>query len=242
MPHRPANTVPREIEFKFSVANPQALRQLTEHLGLPEDRVNRGVVQRNHFFDTPARALRSGGAIVRLREQARTYTLTVKAMGPAESAQAALSERSEYETPMAAVSARAVLSAQTLPLDTLRALFSAHSEAIAALLTRCAVAQDLHCLGYFENTRTTLPITLQVDRRQHALVMEFDTSVFPGCPPAYEIEVEIPSREHAHGIQKALEQLLAQAGISWRTTTNKAARFFAALDAQGHHQDHHPGP
>ncbi len=104
-----------------------------------------------------------------------------------------------------------------------------HRDAITAILSRCAIEDDLSYVGNFKNTRIQLPVTLSADNQRYDVIMEFDSSEYPGCQPACEIEVEIPSEKNAVCIQKALEQLLENAGVTWQTSTNKAARFFTAL-------------
>lgn len=166
---------------------------------------------------------------MRLREQNQRYTLTVKTSAPAE--QAVLTERREFQARIPAARARAFLETRSLPLSALLQSLDAHTQALTRLLEDCEVDRDLCYLGYFENTRVTLPLILDTAAGRQDVVLEFDTSVFPGQAPSYEIEVELPTREAAHGIRPALLQLLRAAGIDWWVTRNKAARFFDALDA-----------
>jgi len=232
-----ANTPPREIEFKFAVSDGEAFQRLIDYLEMPADLLEGGIVQINHFFDTADQALRSQGAIVRLREQNGAYRLTLKQSATAESGTRALSDRIEYETPIPPARARGFLENRSLPLAGLIQAFASQSRAIARLLEDCRADQDLRYTGHFKNTRRALPVTLAVDGKPYRLIMEFDTSEFPGLAPRYEIEVEIPSHDNAKSLQHALVQLLDNAGVNWWTTTNKAARFFAALDTRGRGRD-----
>ncbi len=220
----------REIEFKFAVNGSAAFKQLTDHLGLPSRLLDCGVVQTNHFFDTANHTLQSLGAIVRLREQNAGFTLTVKEMADQETIQTALTERLEYEAYFDSDIACAVLSSKSLSLERLKASLVQHSCALAHLLDRGGIEQSLDYVGHFTNTRIHLPVKLHTANGIFELIMELDSSDFPGHLTSHEIEVEITSHQYAAQIQSALLQLLGSAGITWRTTTNKAVRFFTALN------------
>ncbi len=226
---RPAT---REIEFKYAVNDAGAFKRLIDYLGKPASLLNDGVLQVNHFFDTRDFALRATGSSVRLREQNGGFKLTVKADSRACTDPGALSDRAEYEAEIHTECAEEFLSNRFLPLARLKAALSPHLDALSTLLEPCAEKDGLAYIGHFRNTRIHLPVTLGAADNRYELTLEFDTSEFPGCRPAYEIEVEISPGKDAAAVQDVLERLLVNAGVAWQTTTNKAARFFAALEKQ----------
>ncbi len=220
---------PQEIEFKFAVDHSGAFKQLLEYLDTPADQLENAAVQINHFFDTQQLSLHANGTIVRLREQHGTYKLTVKGKAQTETGESALTVRIEHEAEIDAETGHGCLSSRKLSLAILKKALSGHADELNALLTQSGVEGELSYIGQFKNRRFQLPLTLQVQNVPHELIMELDTSEFPGRDPDYEIEVEISSQTDAAAIQQALEQLLKDAGIDWHTTTNKAARFFDSL-------------
>ena len=85
----------RETEIKLPAADVAAARALLRRGGFRVSK--RRVFERNVVFDTPAFALRSQGALLRLREARRSATLTFK--GPAAAGKH--KSREELETEVA---------------------------------------------------------------------------------------------------------------------------------------------
>jgi adenylate cyclase class 2 len=65
-----------EIELKFPVSDPQLLHNRLLDLGFRLDTPR--TFEQNTLFDTPARALRQAGQLLRLREYGERYTVTHK--------------------------------------------------------------------------------------------------------------------------------------------------------------------
>jgi uncharacterized protein YjbK len=219
----------REVEFKFAVSGAEAFTRLLDHLGKPRSLLQSGILQVNHLFDTPALALHDHGSIVRLREQGGDYQLTVKGDTAPAATDGVLTERIEYESPVDVDAARTLLRTRRISGDRLAGMISDHADAVHDLLRTAGVHGDLVYIGCFSNERIKLPVILPVEGARCELLFELDSSEFPDGVTNTEIEVEITGRDDAEAIRSVLLTLLAQAGIDWQTTSNKAERFFAAL-------------
>ena len=181
----------------------------------------------NHFFDTPARDLRSRRAALRLREEEARFTLTLKGPRSAADGDGALSLRPEEETRIEAREATALLAGE---VDGLR-LLSRRIEGPAPFLAETAQAlagAQLEYLGAFENHRARLgPVALDVDGSALEVLFELDRTEFPGGRTDYEIEVEVAAEHATPALGDVLRELLARAGIEWTTASSKASRFFS---------------
>lgn len=221
----------KEIEFKFAVDDEQAFHLLAKQLRIPESTLDNSTTQFNHFFDSPSFCLHTGNLALRMREQEGCYVFTLKGEASLVSQDhAALSERIEEETSIPANIARDLLEAQCSPVDVIKQYFSTRAAVILAMINDACNQQPLRYVGMFRNERIVLPTsTINVGSTTIELVFELDCSTFPDGSTEYEIEVEISDRVDAGAVSAALNTLLEQAGIKWKTAPSKAARFFDRL-------------
>jgi len=212
----------REVEFKFRVDGPAAFEALAGQAGA---RPGAAVTQTNHFFDTTDRALGRGRHTLRLREESGRFRLTAK--GPGRRA-GALSSRAEEEVEIPRAAAEAILHDQRSALDALEAHAEPRARELLATMRALLAGAPLRHVGAFQNERARLPVRLEVDGRALSVTLELDRTTFPGPQVQYEVEVEIVDADHG-AVERALHALLRSAGVAWRESPSKAARFFDAL-------------
>lgn len=221
-----------EIEFKFRVEAESAFDRLLEVLGAAGTKPS-FEHQHNHFFDTRGRRLRRHGLALRLREEADRCTLTVKGEGRARSTDGTVLERFEAELDVEPSEAHAVLEGRVSPLELLArgggpAVSRAHE-----LLREAVEDEALELVGGFENERATLqPVHMMIEGREERIVFELDRTTLPGGRVDREIEVEVGADSDVEGVRRALYDLLSRAGIEWRPTTSKLARFLEQIEAR----------
>lgn len=217
----------QEIEFKFRVADEDALDRFARSLGF--DRASlEARVQRNTFFDSTDGRLGKHGLALRLRIEGGRGILTVKGKGVPRSEDGTLLARFEVERTMPLVDAEAILAGARSPLEFL-AEDASVTQGLAAVQDALGDAK-LATLGGFENRRTTLPpVELDVEGRSVALVFELDRTSFPGRVDC-EIEAEIGPDVEPEPLMRHLRTLLEHAEVSWSPAPSKLARF---LDIAG---------
>jgi uncharacterized protein YjbK len=211
----------REVEFKFRVEGPAAFEALARAAGV---RPSAPIVQTNHFFDTPARALNSRRHTLRLREEAGRFLLTAK--GPGERA-GALSSRAEEEVEVPKPEAESILVGARSPLDALEARADPRARELLATMRSIAGTTPLRHAGTFQNERGRLAVTLSVEGREVPVTFELDRTTFPGAQVHHEVEVEITGADEA-AVERALRDFFAKADVAWREGPSKAKRFFDA--------------
>jgi len=212
----------REVELKFQLPDERAADALAEAAG--GDRLGT-VVQLNHVFDTPSRALRAHGLTLRLRDQEGDWKVTLK--GPAARLGAAM-DREELEAPTDARRAEAMLAGGESPLEAL----GAGGRSIALLEEARALAgSGVRPLGSFRNRRTRVRTSVP---GYGAAVLEIDRTELPGGRVDHEVELEIdlpPGREARRVAARAetwLRRLLRDVGVEPLPGSGKTGRFLAA--------------
>ena len=221
----------REIEFKFAVHGKQAFDYLVNHLDLPSSVLENGVIQTNHFFDSPGHCLHNHHFVIRLREENNRYSLTIKGeqQSPPDGG-SVLSNRIEEEVVLPAESARAMLDGSITPRQVVKEHFSSRAASLLNMIEAACDQQALVHIGDFRNLRIHLPpVLLPAGNTSERVVFELDSSTFPDGKVDYELEVEISEQSDAKSIETGLKELLRQAGIEWQTAPSKAERFFAAI-------------
>jgi inorganic triphosphatase YgiF len=201
-----------ERELKLALTEAQAQR-LETRLG-PPDRVT---LQRNHYFDTPAGALRRARCGLRLRcEDDRRYLLTLK--GPSRTV-AGLVERFEAERELTRDEADALL-AHGIDLAQARLALPPQLEAHGGGM-RC-----VH-LGALENERRSWRMPAS------ALVIEIDRTRHADGTLECELELELDAQAGPDAAALArVRRLLADAAVPWRPQTRgKLRRFLERRDA-----------
>ena len=73
--------MPNEIEIKFRIDNPPALRRALKEAGFKQ--ITRSTHEMNSLYDLPGQKLRKRGELLRLRKYGETWVLTHKAKGKA---------------------------------------------------------------------------------------------------------------------------------------------------------------
>jgi uncharacterized protein YjbK len=215
-----------EIELKLAVDDAAALERIARAAGGAADAVT--VAQTNHFFDTADRALDRGRFVLRLRAEDADWYLTAKG-STVTSAGGALKRSLEEELQIDDATARALLAGTASPLDRLDDRSSSTRDALVAALRDAVGAAPLTTIGSFTNRRTKLPTTLSVHGAPLPVVLELDTTTFPGGVVHHEVEVELTEGTDAAAAERALRDLLARAGVVGRPAPGKSKRFFAAL-------------
>jgi len=211
----------REVEFKFRVDGPAAFEALARAAG---SRPSAPVVQTNHFFDTPDRALGFRRHTLRLREEGGRFVLTAK--GPGERA-GALSSRAEEEVEVPKPEAESIIVGARSPLAALDARADPRARDLLATMRAIAGRTPLRHVGAFQNERARLDVALGVEGRTIPVTFELDRTTFPGDQVQYEVEVEIAGADAA-ALERALRDFFAKAGVTWRESPSKARRFFDA--------------
>jgi len=211
----------REVEFKFRVEGPAAFEALARAAGA---RPSAPIVQTNHFFDTPARALNSRRHTLRLREEAGRFLLTAK--GPGERA-GALSSRAEEEVEVPKPEAESIVVGARSPLAALEARADPRARELLATMRSIAGTTPLRHVGAFQNERARLDVTLSIASHTIPVTFEMDRTTFPGDQVHYEVEVEIAATDAA-AVEHALRDFFAKANVAWREAPSKARRFFDA--------------
>jgi hypothetical protein len=177
---------------------------------------------------------------VRLRNEEGEYTLTAK--GPSVGVSASISSRTEAEVVIDAVLAAEIRSGLLDPVALLRERLADsihHHDALdddvregnayAALCSSIERARGTHSLrevGYFDNRRRTVPVSLASGVVLH---VEVDQTRFPDGRTDEEVEVELPGAELAPTVEAWLNELAARAGVETKPSSAKLARFHAAL-------------
>lgn len=221
----------REIEFKFGVSGRQAFYRLVTHLELPESVLKEGMTQVNHFFDSKALCLHQKHFVIRVREENRSYILTIKGeRSSAQNGNSVLSNRVEEEVMLPQLAAENLLQGMITPQQAISDHFKSRSAPILQMLSTACNNQDLVHIGEFSNVRIHLPpVMLSVANSREMLEFELDSSTFPDGSVDHEIEIEIHEQTDAAGTEAVLIDLLKQAGIEWHAAPSKAERFFASL-------------
>lgn len=211
----------REVEFKFRVDGPEAFEALAVAAGA---RPSPPVVQTNHFFDTPDRALGFRRHTLRLREEGGRFVLTAK--GPGERA-GALTSRAEEEVEVPKPEAESILVGGRSPLAALEARADPRARELLATMRAIAGSTPLRHAGAFQNERARLDVALGVEGRTLPVTFELDRTTFPGHQVHHEVEVEIAGADPA-AVERALHEFFAKAHVTWREGPSKARRFFDA--------------
>lgn len=221
----------REVEFKLRVDDARDFDALASTLGTTTSAAH-AIAQVNHFYDTPTRALRRNGLVLRLREAEGHYVLTAKGPGETVSSDGVLTSKAEEEVEVDEAAARALLLGEASPLERLRAGLGTRSPALIRALERTVGDEPLRRLGSFRNERRHFgPLPWSVGRETIELQLEMDRTEFPGHRVHYEVEMEVaPGGEHLG--KQALESLFQRAGVGWRSAPSKAERFFSALEGK----------
>ena len=208
-----------ETEFKFLFDDDAALDRVRAELQERGAKSQGAVLQRNHFFDSPAFDLRRVRMAIRLREEAGRFVVAFK--GEAKEADAALTRRPEAEFDVTSEQAAACLEGAGSPLDLARDAL-AGTPLLAQAIETLGTAKLVHA-GSFDNLRDRIgPIEFAGEH----LTFELDRTTYPGGRVDCELEVECKSPQD---VGPALEALLTDLKLQWRTTTSKAQRFFEAL-------------
>ena len=214
----------REVEFKLLVDGPGELEAIARAAEARGARTGASVLQQNHFIDTADGALRAGGGLVRLREEAGRWTLAAK--GPGEQ-QGELHRRTELELEVAPGVAARLLAGELDPLAELER--GVGPSELLAELRRARGTARLVPVGTLANERTRVgPLACPGGG---ALWLELDRTRLPGGATHYEIELEVPEGAEP-AAQRLLGELCAAAGVRGRPAASKAARFFEALARQ----------
>lgn len=215
---------PQEVELKLAVPDAAALQAIRRAAG---DGPAETVRQKNAFFDTPDLTLHRAAYVVRLREEAGTYTVTAK--GPeSRSMDGALTRRAEVEVTVGAGTARALLEGAADPLDVLEAA-SKEAQSVTAPIREVVSGADLHIVGRMDNERCRQRTTVEVAGREVHLLLELDTTTMPDGGVDHELEVELDASVDPETARRAIEQLLREAGVEGTPSSSKAKRFFERL-------------
>jgi len=212
----------REVEFKFRVDGPEAFEALARAAG---SKPSAAVLQTNHFFDTPGRALAGRRHTLRLREEDGRFLLTAK--GPGERA-GALTSRAEEEVEVPKPEAESILVGGRSPLAALEARADPRARELLATMRAIVGATPLRHAGAFQNERARLAVALGAAGRTIPVTFELDRTTFPGDQVHYEVEVEIAGTDAA-AVERALHDFFATANVTWREGPSKARRFFDAV-------------
>ncbi len=223
-----------EIELKLRVPDGAALRAVAAAAGGGRAAPVR---QRNHFFDSAARALRQHSFGLRLRDEEGRWFLTAK--GPRldrkeqPGASAALSRKREHEIEVPDETAGAMLQGRESPLDVLeRAPGGVSAAALCLSLRHLLGAEPLVYIGAFDNLRTRVTTALPSRLGPLDVVLELDETHFPKEHVHFEVEMELDEGVDAAVAELALRDLLHLAGVEGFPSRGKATRFFAALDGR----------
>lgn len=220
----------KEIEFKFRVADEDALDAFAQALGLERKEI--GIRrQRNTFFDSADGRLRAQGLSLRLRSDDDRRILTIKGKGVPRSDDGVLLERFEAECDVTTDDAEAILSGALSPLAFIRD--SKKKEVVRGLASvESALGDaDLSCLGSFENERTTLPeMEIEIEGQVERVVFELDRTSYPNGRVDCEIEAEVGPETDAELVGTCIYALLADVGIEWTPSASKLTRFREILE------------
>lgn len=210
-----------ERELKFGLPSAEHLLALMGSCG---------VKQENHFFDTADFALNAAKHTCRLRIEAGTYILGIKA--PSTGGEGFAVKRPEHEWKLRASEANGMLSGRLSPLDyLLRRRLNGEQRRVIQELVRLADGQRLLPCGCFTNDRTTVQTRLRAGGTWVNAKLEFDRSVFPDGSESCELEAELPEGVSMAQYEKALRVLLRAAKVRPVKNAPKAKRFFDALRA-----------
>jgi len=211
----------REVEFKFRVDGAEAFAALAR---TARSAPSPAVVQTNHFFDTPDRALGFRRHTLRLREENGRFVLTAK--GPGDRA-GVLTSRAEEEIEVQKPEAESLIVGGRSPLAALEARADPRARDLLAAMRAIVGRMPLRHAGAFQNERARLEVALGVEGRTIPVTFELDRTTFPGGQVHYEVEVEIAGAEAA-AVERALRDFFTKAGVAWREGPSKARRFFDA--------------
>ena len=211
----------RETELKFRVDGPTAFELLARAAGASSPQQKE--TQTNHFFDTLDRRLDSAMHTIRLREEAGTYTLTVK--GPETRRGKALTERDEEEINVSGDEARSLIDGSSSPLELLKSRGASSAALLLRTINMLVGDHGLTYIGSFKNERTRLPVTLSVGGVPLVLVFEMDRTSFPGPHVHFEVEVEL-NCGNVDAVAEAVRAFFKDAKVAWRQGPSKAKRFF----------------
>ena len=211
----------REVEFKFRVDGAEAFAALAR---TARSAPSPAVVQTNHFFDTPDRALGFRRHTLRLREENGRFVLTAK--GPGDRA-GVLTSRAEEEIEVQKPEAESLIVGGRSPLAALEARADPRARELLATMRAIVGRMPLRHAGAFQNERARLEVALGVEGRTIPVTFELDRTTFPGGQVHYEVEVEIAGAEAA-AVERALRDFFTKAGVAWREGPSKARRFFDA--------------
>jgi len=211
----------REVEFKFRVDGAEAFAALAR---TARSAPSPAVLQTNHFFDTPDRALGFRRHTLRLREENGRFVLTAK--GPGDRA-GVLTSRAEEEIEVQKPEAESLIVGGRSPLAALEARADPRARDLLAAMRAIVGRMPLRHAGAFQNERARLEVALGVEGRTIPVTFELDRTTFPGGQVHYEVEVEIAGAEAA-AVERALRDFFTKAGVAWREGPSKARRFFDA--------------
>lgn len=226
-----AETVSSERELKYRLDSPEDFAKVLRAAS-PEG-APRPVIQRNHIFDTPDRALAQAGYRLRLREEDGRWLLTAKGQqlksGP--HAKDAARSRPEVEISVAPELARAMVQGDGSPIEHLAGAteLSAGDRAFVVALADRFEGAPLQHVGSFLNERFKIPWSSPEPESIECL-LEIDRTQFPGGIVNFEMEVELSPEANSAMVDAALRRWLDDVDVAPKPSSGKIKRFFEALD------------
>jgi len=215
----------RERELKLGIRDGAIFEALLAAVG---GECAAPVVQENHFFDSPERALAAQGLGLRLRREGGRWRLTLKGPGR-DSADPLLADRAELECEIATELADEVLRMPDPLPRLLGALTASAPEAAASPLLGAARAAArgvrVAHLGGFRNVRTRVRTALAGDARLPPVTLEFDRTEFAPDDVHYEVELELTPALPEAPLREALLAHFRRLGAEPLPVSSKLARF-----------------
>jgi hypothetical protein len=225
-----AQAVGRERELKLGIRDAALFDALLAAAG--GERAS-AVVQENHFFDSPDRALSAEGVALRVRREGERWLLTLKGRTRTQ-ADPLLADRVELECELEPAQAAEVLRSRDPAPPLLAALAPlATEDEVSALLAVARAASDrapLRCLGGFRNERTRVRTELAAGGERHPVTLEFDRTEFAPGDVRHEVELELAPGDPEAFVRGALLELFRREGAEPLAVDSKYAQFLARLE------------
>ncbi|PCI37109.1 MAG: hypothetical protein COB53_07370 [Elusimicrobia bacterium] len=213
-----------EIELKIGLATEADRTLLIKKFGPPKQNIS----QRNLFLDGENGELRAEKYVLRVRREREfpaagpVVERVILALKGQNIGKGVLCKREEIENPLG-------LSLDELERSPARLLLMA-SPPISALKERLPALATLKSLGSFDNDRAVIPVALTIEGESVAMTWEVDRTVFPGGRVECELEIELGDEHGAEAIAKAVEDILAEAGVKTvAQPRGKFSRFLSCL-------------
>lgn len=183
-----------EIEYK-NLLTQQEYDRLLKHLPFPED----GVMQTNHYFETPDFSMKDNRIALRIREKNGEFKLTLKEPHP----EGLLETHADLSTE------------------------EAMSWIAGNPVSKEAISEQLHRHGIDETKLSFFGslTTLRREAEYNNVQIVLDYNVYNNLVD-YEFELEASSKKDG---EEAFQSILKQHDIETRTTPNKIERFFLSL-------------